>query len=80
MTTQVPERAPNWLLSTGWVVAAIVVTTIFPYGGVAVALVGALVIRRRWKLFVTLAIVLLAIALFFAPIEGSGVGTGGLIG
>jgi hypothetical protein len=68
------------LLTVAWLIAAVAMTAVFPYGGVALSLLGALVLRSRWKLFVALAIPLLAVALFLAPVGGSGVGSGGSIG
>ncbi|NYG08437.1 hypothetical protein BJ986_002924 [Phycicoccus badiiscoriae] len=68
------------LLTVAWLVAAVAATAVYPYGGVALALLGAVVLRSRWKLFVAVAIPLLAVALFLAPVGGSGAGSSGSLG
>ena len=75
---QTPERAPRVLRTVGWMIVAIMVSTVIPYAGVAVALIGAGVIRARWKLFVGLAVALLAFTLAYYPIGVSSVETRGL--
>ena len=80
MSAQTPERAPGVLLTVGWVIVAAMGSTVIPYAGVVVAVIGALVFRARWKLFVGLAVVLLVFTLAYFQIGGSGVGTSGPVG
>ena len=79
-TPPTPRRRPGLLLTVAWLVTAVAVTAVYPYAGVALALLGALVLRSRWKLFVAAAIPLLAVALFLAPVGGTGAGSGGSLG
>jgi hypothetical protein len=77
MTVQTPDRAPGMFVTIGWVIVAILLTAAFPYAGVAVALIGAAVLRAHWKLFVGLALVLLALTLAFWPVGSSSSVTSG---
>jgi hypothetical protein len=79
-TSPTPPRGREMLLTLAWLVAAVAMTAVYSYGGVALAMLGGLVIRSRWKLFVAEAIPLLAVALLLAPVGGSGVGSGGALG